>query len=91
MRHNKATTGFLVVVLQTKGRQWTDPKTKKKLNFQQVLAILSAKAQELEERDGTRYLRAIGIDATTPDSFRTASKKSRAKEAISTKTAKKAW
>jgi len=75
MRHNKATAGFLVVVLQTKDRQWTDPETKKKLNFPQVLAILSAKAQELEEKDRTRYLRVIGIDATTPGDFRAATKK----------------
>lgn len=80
MRHNKATTGFLVVVLQAKGRQWTDPKTRKKLNFQQVLAILSAKAQELEGRDRTRYLRVIGIDATMPDDFRAATKKSYVKK-----------
>lgn len=76
MRHNKATTGFLVVVLQTKDRQWTDPKTRQKLNFQQVLAILSAKAQELEEKDRTRYLRVVGIDATTPDDFRVATRNS---------------
>jgi hypothetical protein len=80
MRNNKATTGFLVVVLQAKGRQWTDPKTRKKLNFQQVLAILSAKAQELEGRDRTRYLRVIGIDATMPDDFRAATKKSYVKK-----------
>lgn len=90
MRHNKATTGFLVVVLQTKGRQWTDTKTRKKLNFQQVLAILKTKAQELEEKDRTRYLRVIGIDATTPHDFRAAIKKSRGKKTITTNTAKKA-
>ncbi len=85
MRHNKATTGFLVVVLQTKGRQWIDPKTKHKLNFQQVLTILSTKAQELEAKDRTRYLRVIGIDATKPDDFRAATKKSREKKTITTK------
>lgn len=90
MRHNKATTGFLVVVLQTKGRQWTDTKTRKKLNFQQVLAILKTKAQELEEKDRTRYLRVIGIDATTPHDFRATIKKSRGKKTITTNTAKKA-
>ncbi|MBK0115441.1 MULTISPECIES: hypothetical protein [unclassified Delftia] len=90
MRHNKATTGFLVVVLQTKSRQWIDPKTKKKLNFQEVLAILSAKAQELETKDRTRYLRVIGIDATTPDDFRAVTKKSPAKKTIRTKTTQKA-
>lgn len=89
MRHRKATSGFLVLVLQTKGREWTDPATKKKLNFQQVLANLSAKAQELEARDRTRYLRVIGIDATSPENFRAAIKKSPAKKAIATKTNKK--
>ena len=78
MRHRKATIGFLVLVLQTKGREWTDPATKKMLNFQQVLAILSAKAQELEAKDRTRYLRVIGIDATTPEDFRAATKKAHA-------------
>lgn len=90
MRHNKATTGFLVLVLQTKGRQWTDKRTKKKLNFQQVLAILSAKAQELEAKDRTLYLRVIGIDATKPDDFRSATKKNHVKKTIATETAKKA-
>lgn len=89
MRHRKATTGFLVLVLQTKGREWTDPATKKKLNFQQVLAILSAKAQELEAHDRTRYLRVIGIDATPPEDFRSVTKKSHAKTTIATKTNKK--
>ncbi len=90
MRHRKATTGFLVLVLQTKGREWSDPATrKKKLNFQQVLAILSAKAQELEAQDRTRYLRVIGIDATPPEDFRAAIKKSHAKKTIATKTNKK--
>ncbi len=50
-----------MLVLQTKGREWTDPATKKKLNFQQVLAILMDKAQQLEAKDRTRYLRVIGI------------------------------
>lgn len=89
MRHNKATAGFLVLVLQTKGRQWNDLTAKSKLNFQQVLAILSAKAQELEAKDRTRYLRVIGIDATTPEDFRAAAKKSSMKKGIATKTAKK--
>jgi hypothetical protein len=89
MRNLKATTGFLVLVLQTKGREWTDPATKKKLNFQQILAILTDKAQQLEAKDRTRYLRVIGIDATTPEDFRVATKKGRAKETIATKTNKK--
>ena len=89
MRHRKATVGFLVLVLQTKRREWTDPATKKKLNFQQVLAILSAKAQELEAQDRTRYLRVIGIDATPPDDFRTVTKKSHARRSIATRVNKK--
>lgn len=89
MRHNKATAGFLVLVLQTKGRQWNDLTSKSKLNFQQVLAILSAKAQELEAKDRARYLRVIGIDATTPEDFRAAARKSRPMKSIATKTTKK--
>lgn len=85
MRHRKATTGFLVLVLQTKGREWTDPKTRKKLNFQQVLAILTEKAQELEAKDRTRYLRVVGIDATTPGDFRAAAKKTPARKGLAAK------
>lgn len=77
MRNRKATTGFLVVVLQTKEREWTDPTTKIKLNFEEVLAILTAKAQALEAKDRSRYLRVIGIDATAPEDFRSATKKAR--------------
>jgi hypothetical protein len=89
MRHRKATNGFLVLVLQTKGREWTDPATKKKVSFQQVLAILSAKAQELEAQDRKRYLRVIGIDATPPEDFRATTKKSHAKKTTGTKTNKR--
>lgn len=89
MRHNKATAGFLVLVLQTKERQWNDPASTKKLNFQQVLAILSAKAQELEAKDRTRFLRIIGIDATPPEDFRAIVKKSPSKKGIATKASKK--
>ncbi|MGS1011168.1 hypothetical protein [Achromobacter anxifer] len=85
MRHNKATAGFLVLVLQTKGRQWNDLTSTKKLNFQQVLAILSAKAQELEAKDRTRFLRVIGIDATRPEDFRATTKKSLSKKRIAAK------
>jgi len=80
MSHNKASTGFLVLVLQTKGRVWIDPTSRKRLNFQQVLALLSAKAQELEAKDRTRYLRVIGIDATPPEDFRAPAKKSSSKK-----------
>jgi hypothetical protein len=90
MRHNKAFAGFLVLVLQTKGRRWSDPVSKRTLNFQQILAVLSAKAQELEAKDRTRYLRVIGIDATTPEDFRAVAKKIRPKRGIPTKSAKKA-
>jgi hypothetical protein len=70
MRHRSATTGFLVLVLQTKGRRWTTPSTGSKIGFGEVLEILSAKAQELEAKDRSRYLRVIGIDATDPEDFR---------------------
>ncbi|OJY17826.1 MAG: hypothetical protein BGP02_06265 [Pandoraea sp. 64-18] len=70
MRHNKATTGFLVLVLQTKNRTWTNPAGGKKIGFEEVLSILSVKAQELESKDRSRYLRVIGIDATAPGDFR---------------------
>lgn len=70
MRHRNATTGFLVVVLQTKNRLWTNRDTGQKIDFDELIAILSAKAQSLEGEDRSRYLRIIGIDATTPDDFR---------------------
>lgn len=70
MRHDNATTGFLVVVLQTKGRLWTNSETGVKIGFDEVMAILSEKAQLLEGEDRSRYLRVIGIDATAPGDFR---------------------
>lgn len=88
MRHNKATIGFLVLVLQTKGRQWMEPTSQKKINFQQVLEILSAKAQELEAKYRTHFLRVIGIDATPPENFRAAAKKTSSKKGIATKVQK---
>lgn len=85
MRNNKATTGFLVLVLQTKDRKWIDPTTKKMLNFQQVLEILSAKAQELEAKHRAFFLRVIGIDATPPEDFRAAAKTIPWEKGISTR------
>ena len=76
MRHRKATTGFLVVVLQEEGRTWSDPKTGKKLDFKALLALLREKALRLESKDRRRYLRVIGIDATKPANFRVVAKKS---------------
>jgi hypothetical protein len=70
MRHNRATTGFLVIVLQTKGRTWKNTATGKNIDFIELLSILARKAQELEAKDRSRYLRVIGIDATTPEDFR---------------------
>ncbi|UUZ49598.1 hypothetical protein LP420_04885 [Massilia sp. B-10] len=70
MRHNLATTGFLVIVLQAKNRTWKNPTTGKMIGFDELLAILAAKAQELESNDRSRYLRIIGIDATKPNDFR---------------------
>lgn len=81
MRHRKATTGFLVIVLQEESRTWNDPKTGGKVDFKGLLAMLSEKALRLESRDRSRYLRVIGIDATKPKNFRAAPKKSTAKSA----------
>lgn len=72
MRNRRAMTGFLVVVLQ-KDRFWTDPTTGKRIRLNDVLRILTAKAQALEAEDRTLYLRVIGIDATPPADFRNAS------------------
>lgn len=76
MRHRKATTGFLVIVLQEADRTWTDPETGNKLGFKALLALLSDKALRLESKDRRHYLRVIGIDATKPTSFRDVAKKS---------------
>jgi hypothetical protein len=70
MRHNMAMTGFLVLVLQTKDRQWKNPATGKMVGFDEVLTILREKAQALESNNRSMYLRVIGIDATTPSDFR---------------------
>ncbi|MGY2491136.1 hypothetical protein [Cupriavidus sp. CP313] len=70
MRHNKAVTGFLVIVLQTKGRSWMNTATGTRVEFDDLLTILAAKAQALEAKDRSRYLRVIGIDATSPEDFR---------------------
>jgi hypothetical protein len=74
MRHRRATIGFLVIVLQEKGRKWKDPATGKRIDFEQLLAALREKALELEAKDRRQYLRIVGIDATPPDSFRNAKK-----------------
>lgn len=79
MRHRKATTGFLVIVLQEEGRTWSDPTTGRRIDFKGLLALLSEKALGLESRDRSRYLRVIGIDTTKPENFRIAAKKSPAK------------
>ncbi len=88
MRHRKATTGFLVIVLQEEGRTWSDPKTGGRIDFKGLLAMLSEKALRLESRDRGRYLRVIGIDTTKPENFRAAAKKSTEKSAA-TKPARK--
>lgn len=74
MRHNKATTGFLVIVLQ-ETRTWNAPQGGKKLDFEAVLAMLRDKALALESKNRQRYLRVIGIDATKPENFRVLAKK----------------
>jgi ribulose bisphosphate carboxylase small subunit len=78
MRHRKATTGFLVVVLQ-RSKQWKDPDTRRKVGFDGLLAILRSKALQLEARDRRRYLRIVGIDATPPVNFRHVAKTVRRK------------
>lgn len=74
MRHNKATTGFLIVVLQ-EARTWNSPQDGTKLDFEAVLAMLRAKALALESKNRQLYLRVIGIDATKPENFRALAKK----------------
>jgi hypothetical protein len=70
MRHRKASVGFFVVVLQEKGRQWKNPATGKMVGFDELLSILRERVQTLEVKDRSRYLRVIGIDATSPEDFR---------------------
>jgi hypothetical protein len=82
MRHRKATTGFLVIVLQEAGRTWKDPKTGRKLDFKALIALLSKNALSLESKDRRRYLRVIGIDATKPQDFRSVAKKTTSKSAV---------
>lgn len=74
MRHNKATTGFLIIVLQ-EPRSWNSPMGGKKLDFDEVLARLRDKALALECKNGRLYLRVIGIDATKPENFRVVAKR----------------
>jgi hypothetical protein len=73
MRHNNATTGFLVIVLQ-ETRTWNDPQGGKKLDFEAVLARLRDKALKLESKNRQRYLRVIGIDARKPENCRVLAK-----------------
>jgi hypothetical protein len=75
MRHNKATTGFLIIMLQ-ETRTWNAPEGGKKINFEAVLTMLRDKAQALESKNRQLYLRVIGIDATKPENFRGVAKKS---------------
>jgi hypothetical protein len=81
MRHRNATTGFLVIVLQEKGRNWNDPTTGKKVDFKGLLTMLSNRALELEAKDRRRFLRVIGIDATQPENFRRVKKRTSKKSA----------
>ena len=74
MRHNKATTGFLIIVLQ-EARTWNAPRGSKKLDFEAVVAKLRDKALELEAKDRHLYIRVIGVDATKPANFRVLAKK----------------
>lgn len=74
MRNNKATTGFLVIVLQ-EAKTWNAPQGDKKLDFESVLTMLREKALALESKNRQRYLRVIGVDATKPENFRVVGKK----------------
>ena len=87
MRHRKATTGFLVIVLQEEGRTWNGTKAGERLDFKALLAQLNEQALRLESKDRRRYLRVIGIDATRPPNFRAAAKKHM--KSVATKTSKK--
>jgi len=69
MRNHNATTGFLVIVLQTE-RAWEHPTTHELIPFSEVLELLQAHARKLEGQDRRRFIRVIGIDATPPKSFR---------------------
>jgi hypothetical protein len=70
MRHNKATIGFLVLVLQTKNRRWKNLDTGNTVGFDELLDLLGKKALALESKNRSLYLRVIGIDATPPEDFR---------------------
>ncbi|WP_159099413.1 hypothetical protein [Parazoarcus communis] len=61
--------GFFVLVLQ-KPRKWVTGK--KTIGFDELLRILQKKAREKEIEDSSVYLRVIGIDATSKESFRAA-------------------
>lgn len=74
MRDRNATTGFLVIVLQKKGRTWVNPETGNNVDFEGLLKILREKALALESKDRMLFLRVIGIDATSPQNFRTEKK-----------------
>lgn len=74
MRHNKATTGFLIIVLQ-ETRTWNASQGGKKLSFEEILAKLREKALALESKNRQHYLRVIGINATKPENFRIVRKK----------------
>lgn len=70
MRHRHANAGFLVVVLQDKVHRWRNPPAAGLLGFDDVLELLNKRARELEAKSPGRFLRVIGIDATTPEDFR---------------------
>ena len=84
MRHSKATTGFLVIVLQEPNRKWKDSNTRETFNFNQLIDRLSQKALQLMSKNRNRYLRVIGIDATEPENFRNTSKTKKTTKTIST-------
>jgi hypothetical protein len=70
MHHRNATTGFLVIVLQEKDREWINRSSGEKVDFKGLLVILRDKALAIEAKNRNFYLRVIGIDATPPTNFR---------------------
>jgi hypothetical protein len=75
MRHRRAAIGFLVLVLQMP-RTWIEPISRSRISFEELVVLLSARAQAIEAKDPQKHLRVIGIDATTPPNFRRSRKAS---------------
>ena len=68
MQSKNSKIGFFVVVLQ-KERRWNLP-SGGRVNFIELLGILTKRAQELQSVDSELFLRVVGIDATSQEDFR---------------------